>query len=115
MHVSLLQQPSGESESLKSCCTAHEQIRRKPGSSRCCSPGWPTASPRSRVLTHILIPDRFYRKVNEDNLALMRLDIEALVESAAMDCEIWVAKAADDGEIGSAAIFVPAGKSVGGT
>ena len=50
-----------------------------------------------------------------DNLALMRLDIEALVESAAIDCEIWVAKAGDDGEIGSAAIFVPAGKAVGGT
>jgi len=45
----------------------------------------------------------------------MRLDIEALVESAAIDCEIWVAKAGDDDEIGSAAIFVPAGKAVGGT
>ena len=59
-------------------------------------------------------PDRFYFALNQNDPAVLQEDIEALVESAFVDCEVWVAEA-PDGTIGSVAIWIPVGKAIMGT
>ena len=45
---------------------------------------------------------------------MLREDIEALVKSAFVDCEVWVAED-PDGTFGSVAIWIPVGKAIMGT
>jgi len=45
---------------------------------------------------------------------VLREDIEALVKSAFVDCEVWVAED-PDGTFGSVAIWIPVGKAIMGT
>lgn len=49
--------------------------------------------------------------MTDENPEILRLNRQAVVESALMDCKIWVARAAD-GEIGSVIVYIPFGKRI---